>query len=219
MMRRHNRLLVAFYVLSDALLGMVAFALAYVLRFHSGLIPVWEGTPSLDWHVALLPFIGALVPAAYHVQGLYRLRRGRSRVDDFFAVFVGTILAVVVGIVGTLYYRTYYLPNELEDQGVYEVSRLVWLILIVLNIVAATFPLGRFDMTRTHTYSLSGGSKRLARGLTDRMTITAYFSETEQLGEQFVALERSVIDLLEEDRAASGGPITVRVVHPESSSS
>jgi Undecaprenyl-phosphate glucose phosphotransferase len=138
MMRRHNRLLVAFYVLSDALLGMVAFALAYVLRFHSGLIPVWEGTPSVDWHVALLPFIGALVPAAFHIQGLYRLRRGRSRVDDFFAVFVGTILAVVVGIVGTLYYRTYYLPNELEDQGVYEVSRLVWLIFIVLN-VALTY--------------------------------------------------------------------------------
>jgi Undecaprenyl-phosphate glucose phosphotransferase len=134
MMRRYNRLLVAYYVLSDALLGMVAFALAYLLRFHSGLIPVWEGTPSVDWHVAMLPYIGALVPAAFHVQGLYRLRRGRSRVDDFFAVFVGTILAVVIGIVGTLYYRTYYLPNDLEDQGVYEVSRLVWLIFIVLNI-------------------------------------------------------------------------------------
>ncbi|HXW06289.1 MAG TPA: undecaprenyl-phosphate glucose phosphotransferase [Vicinamibacterales bacterium] len=134
MMRRHNRLLVAFYVLSDALLAMVAFALAYVVRFHSGFIPVWEGTPALDWHVALLPFLGALVPTAFHVQGLYRLRRGRSRVDDFFAVFVGTILAVVIGIVGTLYYRTYYLPNDLEDQGVFEVSRLVWLIFIVLNI-------------------------------------------------------------------------------------
>jgi Undecaprenyl-phosphate glucose phosphotransferase len=134
MMLRHNRLLVAFYVLSDAVLGMVAFGLAYVIRFHSGLIPIWEGTPSIDWYLALMPFVGALVPAAYQVQGLYRLRRGRSRVDDFFAVFVGTILAVVVGIVGTLYYRTYYLPNELEDQGVFEVSRLVWLIFIVLNI-------------------------------------------------------------------------------------
>jgi Undecaprenyl-phosphate glucose phosphotransferase len=134
MILRHNRLLVAFYVLSDAVLGMVAFGLAYIIRFHSGLIPVWEGTPSIDWYLALMPFVGALVPAAYQVQGLYRLRRGRSRVDDFFAVFVGTILAVVVGIVGTLYYRTYYLPNELEDQGVFEVSRLVWLIFIVLNI-------------------------------------------------------------------------------------
>ena len=41
----------------------------------------------------MLPFIGLLVPIAFQVQGLYRLRRGRSRVDDFFAVFVGSILA------------------------------------------------------------------------------------------------------------------------------
>jgi Undecaprenyl-phosphate glucose phosphotransferase len=135
MMRRHNRLLVAFYVITDALIGMASFALAYLLRFHSGLIPIWEGTPSFDWYVALLPFLGALVPAAFHVQGLYRLRRGRSRVDDFFAVFVGSILATVVGIVGTLYYRTYYLPAHLEAQGVYEVSRLVWLLFLTINVV------------------------------------------------------------------------------------
>ena len=39
MVRRHNRLLVAFYVCSDAILGVAAFVLAYVLRFESGLIP------------------------------------------------------------------------------------------------------------------------------------------------------------------------------------
>lgn len=87
-------------------------------------------------------------------------------------------------------------------------------ILVVLNIVAASFSLGRFDFTRTRTYSLSSGSERLARGLSDRMEITAYFSENEQLGEQYVALERSVRDLLEEYRAASGGKIRVRLVHP-----
>ena len=52
-----------------------------------------------------------LVPLAFHVQGLYRLRRGRSRVDDFFAVFVGSILAVVLGLVGTLYFQAYYVPD------------------------------------------------------------------------------------------------------------
>ena len=45
------------------------------------------------------------MPLAFHVQGLYHLRRGRSRVDDFFGVFVGTILAVVIGIGGTLYFN------------------------------------------------------------------------------------------------------------------
>ena len=135
MMRRYNRLLVAFYVISDALLGIAAFALAYVIRFVSGLIPIWEGVPSFSWYVTLMPFIGALVPVAYHVQGVYRLRRGRSRVDDFFAVFVGTILVVLLGIGGTLYYHNYWLSDEQKRQGVFEVAQLVWMSFLVLNVL------------------------------------------------------------------------------------
>ena len=137
MMRRHNRLLVAFYVISDGVLGMAAFALAYLLRFHgpvSGMIPPVRGvTPPLSQYVDMLPFIGVLVPIAYHVQGLYRLRRGRTRVDDFFAVFVGSILAVVLGLVGTLYFQVYYVPDNRQSPG-YELSRLVWMLFLTLNI-------------------------------------------------------------------------------------
>lgn len=100
MMRRHNRLLVAFYVVTDALLAAAAFVLAYLVRFESGL-EAPKGIPPFGEYVALLPFVGMLVPLAYHIQGLYRLRRGRSRVDDFFAVFVGTSLAGVMSIGGT----------------------------------------------------------------------------------------------------------------------
>ncbi len=46
MVRRHNRLLVAFHIATDAVLGMVAFLLAYVIRFDSGLIPVTRGLPA-----------------------------------------------------------------------------------------------------------------------------------------------------------------------------
>ena len=94
MLNRHNRLLVTFHVLSDTLLGMTAFLLTYALRFHTRLIPAPKGIPPLQQYVNVLPFIAVLVPLGFHLQGLYRLRRGRSRVDDFFAVFVGSILAV-----------------------------------------------------------------------------------------------------------------------------
>ena len=138
MMRRYNRLLVAFYVISDALLGIAAFALAYLLRFETAIaqiIPVTKGQPPFGQYVKLLPFIGALIPIAFQFQGLYRLRRGRSRVDDFFAVFVGTILSVVLGVLGTLSVQTYYLPAELKDQGVLEVSQPVWALFLVINVV------------------------------------------------------------------------------------
>jgi Undecaprenyl-phosphate glucose phosphotransferase len=139
MMRRYNRLLVAFYVASDAVLAMAAFVLAYILRFHvlTAVVPATKGVPPFEQYLNMLPFIGIIVPAAFHVQGLYRLRRGRSRVDDFFAVFVGTILAVILGLFGTLYFQAYWLPEELKDQGIYEVSQLGWAMFVTINIALA----------------------------------------------------------------------------------
>jgi len=134
MVRRHNRLLVAFHVVSDALLGLSAFIVAYALRFHSGLIPITKGVPPLRQYINVLPFIAVLVPVAFQLQGLYRLRRGRSRVDDFFAVFVGSILAVVFGIVATLYVETYFATSAAKDRGIFEVSQVVWGIFLVLNV-------------------------------------------------------------------------------------
>ena len=133
-MIRHNRLLVAFYVLSDALLGATAFVIAYAIRFHAG-IPTPRGVPPLSQYINILPFIAILVPLGFQIQGLYRLRRGRSRVDDFFAVFVGSILAVVMGVVATLYVGTYLATEAEQERGAYEVSQLAWAIFLVANVV------------------------------------------------------------------------------------
>jgi Undecaprenyl-phosphate glucose phosphotransferase len=134
MVKRHNRLLVAFHVVTDALLGMVAFVLAYFSRFETGLIPTPKGHPPVEQYLDILPYIAVIVPFAFHLQGLYRLRRGRSRVDDFFNVLVGSIIAVVFGVVVTLYVGTYYVTDEMRLAGAYEVSRWVWAIFMVYNI-------------------------------------------------------------------------------------
>ncbi|HEX6216797.1 MAG TPA: undecaprenyl-phosphate glucose phosphotransferase [Vicinamibacterales bacterium] len=134
MVKRHNRLLVAFHVITDAVLGMVAFVLAYVLRFEAGVIPITRGFPPLEQYLNVLPFIALIVPLGFHFQGLYRLRRGRSRIDDFFNVLVGSIFAVVLGIVATLYFQAYYATEAQRDVGAYEVSRAVWGIFLVCNI-------------------------------------------------------------------------------------
>ena len=138
MLSRHNRLLVTLYLFSDALIAMSAFILAYALRFHTGVIPITKGIPPLRQYIDVLPFIAVVVPLGFQLQGLYRLRRGRSRVDDFFGVFVGSILAVVFGIVATLYTQTYFAAPRSKDTGAFEVSQAVWAIFLVIN-VALTY--------------------------------------------------------------------------------
>ncbi|MGH9348477.1 MAG: undecaprenyl-phosphate glucose phosphotransferase [Vicinamibacterales bacterium] len=135
MVKRYNRLLVAFYVVTDALLAMWAFVLAYGIRFESGLIPVTKGYPPIEQYINVLPFVAILTPLAFQLQGLYRLRRGRSRVDDFFGVLVGSILAVVFGVVSTLYVQAYYVSDEAKARGAYEVSQLVWALFFGLNVL------------------------------------------------------------------------------------
>ncbi len=135
MVRRQNRLLVTLHILADALLGMLAFAAAYYIRFDSGLIPLTKGRPPFGNYLQVMPFIGMLVPLAFQLHGVYRLRRGRSRVDDFFGVFIGTVLAVVLGIVGTLYFQAYYVSDVNKDRGVYEISQLVWALFLTLTVL------------------------------------------------------------------------------------
>ena len=76
--------------------------------FTPDLIPITKGVPPLRQYINCCRSSPCSSRSAFHLQGLYRLRRGRSRVDDFFAVFVGSILAVVFGIIATLYMQTYY---------------------------------------------------------------------------------------------------------------
>jgi Undecaprenyl-phosphate glucose phosphotransferase len=135
--RRYNRLLIAFYVVGDALLAVWAFVLAYGIRFESGLIPVTHGYPPIEQYLSLALFVAVLTPLAFQLQGVYRLRRGRSRVDDFFAVLIGSILAVVFGVACTLYVSAYYASPVDKASGAYEVSQVVWAIFLVLNVAFA----------------------------------------------------------------------------------
>ena len=135
MLRRHNRLLVAIFVLADFLAAIGAFALSYVVRFNTGLVPLDQPAPPFARYLAIAPFIALLVVAAFQVQGLYRLRRGRTRVDDFFGVLVGSLLGTLLGVLGTLYAQTYHLSESLKEQGFLEVSRWVWALFLIFTVL------------------------------------------------------------------------------------
>ena len=177
MVRRFNRLLVALHIANDAIIGVIAFLLAYAIRFDLGLFPVPKGQPPLAQYLDVLPFVAVTVPLGFHLQGLYRLRRGRSRIDDFFNVLVGSIFAVVIGVVGTLYFQAYYVPDALKSRGTYEISQLVWAIFLV-NVIVLGYLARKFVrefMERRWTAGLGlrriliAGSGELGRMVADRM--------------------------------------------------
>jgi Undecaprenyl-phosphate glucose phosphotransferase len=135
MLRRYNRLLVACYVAADLLSAGAAFLLAYLVRFDSWfveLVPVTRNQPPFEQYLVTLPVVALLVPLAFQIQGLYRLRRGRTRVDDFFAVLVGSILSTLAGVAISLYARAYY-PEQLQE--FHPISRAVWLLFLVLTVM------------------------------------------------------------------------------------
>jgi exopolysaccharide biosynthesis polyprenyl glycosylphosphotransferase len=135
--RRHNALLVAIFVGADAFFASAAFLIAFYIRFESGLLPVTKGYPPLAQYIGMLPFVAALTPLAFQLQGLYRLRRGRSRVDEFFSLLMGTVMAIVLTAASLLYVQTYLASADVKARGALEVSQPVWAIFLVVNIVLA----------------------------------------------------------------------------------
>src|SRR4029079_3892561 len=106
----------------------------YLIRFDSwfvNLVPVTKSQPPFSQYLTSLPVIALMVPLSFQLQGLYRLRRGRTRVDDFFAVLVSSILAVLSGVAVSLYATAYY-PSLSEF---HPISRAVWLLFLALTVL------------------------------------------------------------------------------------
>ena len=179
-MRQQGRTLVISQAVIDGVIGVSMFLAAYLLRFETSLetiISAPKGQPPFDHYLQLAPFIGLLFPFGLWVQGAYRVHRVRSRVDDGFAVLVGSLIAVVLGIVGTLFYQTYYVLPELKAQGAYEVSRVVWALFLVLTAVLAYMPRATIRVALERRWRHGIGLKRIliagtsdvARHVADKM--------------------------------------------------
>ncbi len=177
MITRLSRRLVTLHAVTDSLLCMLAFALAYFVRFELPLFEAPKGQPPFAQYLVLIPFIGILVPLAFNLQGAYRLPRIRTRVDDFFSALVSNVMVVVVGLLGTLYYQVYVAGAQAQATGAYEVSRLVWLLYLVLSIsltyasraVVRIETKRRFDAGVGLKRVLIAGTGNLARHVADKL--------------------------------------------------
>jgi Undecaprenyl-phosphate glucose phosphotransferase len=138
MVRFQARLLTVVYVLADVLGTALAWTLAYFLRFHSDLVlallPATKGLPSPSRYLILLPLIALLWPAILYFHGLYQLKRGRSRIDEFFAILFSVLIGSALTLGATLYIRVYY-RYQPDVAPLWEYSQAVFGLFILLDVL------------------------------------------------------------------------------------
>jgi len=129
----------AAFLLTDVVSTNLAWIAAYFLRFHSDLVsvylPVTKGVPSVSRYLLLLPLISVLWPVVLYFHGLYQVKRGRSRIDEFFAILFSVLIAATLTLGATLYVRVYY-RYQPEVAPLWEYSQGVFLLFVVLDVLA-----------------------------------------------------------------------------------
>jgi Undecaprenyl-phosphate glucose phosphotransferase len=147
MVKYQARVMTAVFVLVDVLSTNLAWVAAYWLRFQSDLValylPVTKGVPELGRYLLLLPLISMLWPVVLYFHGLYQVKRGRSRIDEFFAILFSVLIASALTLGATLYVRVYY-RYQPEVAPLWEYSQAVFGLFIVLDVVALN--LGRWAL-------------------------------------------------------------------------
>jgi len=138
MLRYRTRKLVAIHVAVDVVATALAWLLAYALRFHveaiGWVLPVTKGVPELSRYLLLLPLMAVLWPAVLYFHGLYQIKRGRSRIDEFFAILFSVLIASALTLGATLYVRVYY-RYQPEVSPDWEYSQAVFALFVVLDVL------------------------------------------------------------------------------------
>ena len=150
MVKFQTRVMVAVFVLVDVISTNLAWIAAYFLRFHSQefveWVPVTKGIPDLSRYLLLLPLITLLWPAVLYFHGLYKVKRGRSTIDEFFAILFSVLIASALTLGATLYLRVYHF-YEPDVAPLWEYSQAVFGLFVVLDVAALN--LGRWAL-RSH---------------------------------------------------------------------
>ncbi|RLC47179.1 MAG: undecaprenyl-phosphate glucose phosphotransferase [Candidatus Coatesbacteria bacterium] len=125
MLKEHHRAVLFLFATCDVVATIGAFIASYYIRFYT-IFEAPAGIPDIRLYISplVLSAIAVLWVATFSIAGLYRPRRLKPRVDEFFKIIYVVILSVVI-LMGLGYmYRDYLF------------SRGVLLIFMFLDIVA-----------------------------------------------------------------------------------
>ncbi len=123
MIKKRRKKLVHFYILGDFTAIILAFAVAFWVRFYSGIAAVPKGIPSFSKYLVIIPILIFVHVVHFSYQGYYKIRLRRNRLDDLFLVFLNTIVSAFLIVLIFSYLKSYRFTD-------FEVSRFYLLVYI-----------------------------------------------------------------------------------------
>ena len=128
-MRKRKQRLTESFVVVDLIAVALAWMAAYYTRFNSALVttpfPPYKGVPAARDYAELLPLIIGIAAVVFTLQGLYRLRRPMSAIDNSMRTLAAFIVTAALALGVTLYIRIYFrfapdvAPSAEYSQGVF----------------------------------------------------------------------------------------------------
>ena len=110
MYRRYRRWLFLSLVLSDAILINLAFAVAYWMRYDLQFLRAVDEANYVPYteYIPIGLMLTAILLITYQLNGVYKVPRGRSWVDEVYRIISGTTTGIVVMVVAFFFYRPYF---------------------------------------------------------------------------------------------------------------
>ena len=105
---RPERVFVPLLIAFDVAMIGLALVAAYYLRFRAGVLPEPLSQPGWQNYVWLIAVLSLVLPPTFAAQGLYRVKRNVSRIDELYRVFAATSIAVALSTaVSAIFFRDY----------------------------------------------------------------------------------------------------------------
>lgn len=95
MIQRRRSGLVGLFAFSDAVGILVSFFYSYLFRFYAYIIPADRGIPPLRYYVAVFPLFLATHLVVFYLQGFYKTRLQRAKIDDFLSICLNAVLTIL----------------------------------------------------------------------------------------------------------------------------
>jgi len=95
MIQKKRSGLVGLFVLSDAVAILASFFYSYLFRFYAYIIPTDRGIPPFRYYVAVFPLFLVTHLVIFYLQGFYKTRLQRAKIDDFLSICLNAILTIL----------------------------------------------------------------------------------------------------------------------------